>query len=115
MGLLVYIFFILRSGHVFYMFVPVFVEIKQEICLRSPKNPVFDGLSGFLQLGVVSETSNIANFGARAHTTPSQTQHRVVALLPAHRPTTPTPRQYSPSSASLRFATLRYASLRSPM
>merc|ERR1712112_705850 len=57
MGLLVYIFFILRSGHVFYMFVPVFVEIKQQICLRSPKNPVFDGLSGFLQLGIVSETS----------------------------------------------------------
>ena len=30
-------------------------------CLISPKNPVFDGLSGVLQLGVVSETSNIAH------------------------------------------------------
>ena len=30
-------------------------------CLGSPKNPVFDGLSGFLQLDVVFETSDIAH------------------------------------------------------
>ena len=32
------------------------------------KNLVFDGLLGFLQLGVVLETSNIAHFTPRVHT-----------------------------------------------
>ena len=34
---------------------------NQAICLGSPKNTVFDGLSGFLQLGVVFEDSIIAH------------------------------------------------------
>ena len=38
-----------------------------QYCLRSLKTPVFDGLSGFLQLGVVFETSNIADVTTWVH------------------------------------------------
>ena len=41
---------------------------SSQYCLGSPKNPFFDGLSGFLQLGVVLETSNIAHVTPRVHT-----------------------------------------------
>ena len=34
----------------------------------SPKKPFFDGFSGFLQLGVVGETSNIAHVTFTSHT-----------------------------------------------
>ena len=37
-------------------------------CLRSAKTPVFDSLSGFLQLSVVLETSNIAHVTPWVHT-----------------------------------------------
>ena len=39
-----------------------------QYCLGSKKNPFFDGLSGFLQLGIVLETSNIAHVTPRVHT-----------------------------------------------
>ena len=51
----------------------VHIRRKQAVNLRNTvsevqKTPFFDGLSGFLQLGVVLETSNIAHVTPRVHT-----------------------------------------------
>ena len=50
----------------------IFVEINQLIFAilsrKSEKTLFFDGLSGFLQLGVVLETSNIAHVSPWVHT-----------------------------------------------
>ena len=68
-------FFIFRSEYIFYTIEPIFVEIVQELfAIQSWKSekPVFrrffDGFWGFLQLGVVGETSNIAHVTLAVHT-----------------------------------------------
>ena len=68
-------FFIFRSEYIFYTIEPIFVEIVQELfVIQSWKseNPdfsmIFYGFWGFLQLGVVGETSNIAHVTLAVHT-----------------------------------------------
>ena len=64
-------FLLFRDGRVFYIILPIFVEFMQLLsAIQSWKseNPVFYGFSGFLQLGVVDETSDIAHVTLAVHT-----------------------------------------------
>ena len=44
------------------------VNLRNTVSEVKKNNPFFDGLLGFLQLGVVLETSNIAHVTPRVHT-----------------------------------------------